>query len=437
MREDDHLAGSSTAVSPVAFREFSCPAPDEPGTYATIRPIVCHDGTVRSAYLLADHKTACSAGEAGCARRISLWEPVTALGGAGFDPTRTMGVEISGEDEDVSFSDFFGPDYLHMCLGTGPNPTIGKGRAKDPKGGTDYRFYSFQKAASPTATHRGTWVAMSGLGDDPHGHDPEEGYYPRAGEYTDQDGNKIWFEPFAAYDNYDEMDFSGDYGASEPITKGEGLFFGEHEEESRILKADGTAGYDEFVITPYQIKARMMDYRLWGKLEGGTVVDLVPEGKAIPDRGLRSSVDVLPGIGRISIHPELRHQIRNPQSLMFGWPSFDLWDDKFTHFHQMAIRRGTALQQLYGLAPGAAEAEQIWVRRSGPLGFFGAARIGNATSGDSKGGCLIEVNPPADAGGVTSKAQHEPFRRVLDPIAQAWCVVEKGVVPSDSCVSLP
>ena len=83
--------------------------------------------------------------------------------------------------------------------------------------------------------------------------------------------------------------------------------------------------------------------------------------------------------------------------LIRGWPTLDLHDaqtDNARRLQVMAERRLTTQQQLFGVPPGSALAEQVWVRNDGPMSFFGAVRVGSGTGGSEKGGCLLEVNPP-------------------------------------------
>ena len=86
----DHLTNPSFLETSVIFREFACPAEDVAGNFGSIRPVVCQDGTVRSAMLLPDHQTPCSPGSDDCELRV-FSEPVLGTGGAGYDAQRMSG----------------------------------------------------------------------------------------------------------------------------------------------------------------------------------------------------------------------------------------------------------------------------------------------------------------------------------------------------------
>ena len=69
----DHFTDPSALGTSVIFRELSCPALDEPGSYGSIRPVVCQDGTVRTGAFLPDHQTPCAIGsDEGCEIRVFL-----------------------------------------------------------------------------------------------------------------------------------------------------------------------------------------------------------------------------------------------------------------------------------------------------------------------------------------------------------------------------
>ena len=168
----------------------------------------------------------------------------------------------------------------------------------------------------------------------------------------------------------------------------------EHVDESRIL-------YDEFIATPYEVRARNADFQLWD--------------------GVRSA----------DVNEDRAH-------LVWGWPTLDLQDEQTSSAARreaMRVRRLTTQQQLFGRPPGSDDAEQVWVRNDGPMAFFGATRVGNGVGGSEKGGCLLEVNPPEPI--PISQGDAVPFRQVLDPTQQAWCVMARDVGPEDSCISMP
>ena len=397
----DHLTNPSFLETSVIFRELSCPAVDEAGSYGSIRPIVCQDGTVRTAPLLPDHRTSCVIGTEGCEVRV-FSEPVLATGGAGYDARRLSGAAPS---EDDSYADLFGPHFRHICQfdssGMITGVLDGRVAADDAVTATNYQSYAYHWRAGAAPADAGEWVSGAGVGDGlEHGHNPDEGYYPRAGWYTDQNGDEVWFEPFSSYDNYGDVQSAGDFsdGQQELIMRGDaanpGELFVEHVEESRIL-------YDEFIATPYEVQARNADFQLWAGARSGDV------------------------------NTDDAH-------LVWGWPTLDLQDDQTdvaTRIAVMSVRRLTTQQKLFGVPPGTDEAEQIWVRNDGPMSFFGATRVGNGTGGSEKGGCLLEVNPPEPRS--ISQGEAVPFRQVLDPTLQAWCVMARDVGPEDSCISMP
>ncbi len=53
MVADDHLTGQSATTS-VVFRELSCPDFDQPGSFASMRPVVCQNGRVYADFFQAD-----------------------------------------------------------------------------------------------------------------------------------------------------------------------------------------------------------------------------------------------------------------------------------------------------------------------------------------------------------------------------------------------
>ena len=394
MIRDDHLAGADLSTGGVVFRSLSCPDMDRPGNYASIRPVVCQDGRVWADFFLGDHQTPCVQGEADCRRRV-YGEPVLATGGSGFDAQRSGGLAAS-----EPLVQRFGHDYRHVCRfdGAGRITAIDDGRVSVAQGSSRSVEPAniFHWEAGPTDTDsgaRGVWTQGVGRGDGlVHGHDPDEGYYPRAGWYVDQNGENIWFEPFSAYDNYAEVVTAGDTGRDGLLTRDTGLFV-DHADESRVV-------YDSFVATPYEVRSRRADFALWD------------------------------GVRRGDVNTEAPH-------LMWGWPTLDLQDDQTDNaqrFLAMQETKLTTFQQLFGVPPGEQEAEQIWVRNAGPMSFFGATRVGNGTGGSEKGGCLLEVNPP---GFGLEYGDVMPFRPVLDNRLQAWCVMADDVAPADSCISLP
>ncbi|MCY4665698.1 MAG: hypothetical protein OXC00_13645 [Acidimicrobiaceae bacterium] len=388
MVRDDHLDPSSVTMG-VIFRELSCPDFDRPGSFATVRPVVCQNGRVWADFFLSDHQTPCTEGDPGCQRRIYSW-PILATGGSGFDAPR-MGATVAGGD---SLLEVFGSDYRHLCtFGAGGSITdIADGRVSLE--GNSFHFEASSDPGTP-----GQWVPGAGQGDGlENGYDPDEGYYPRAGWYEDQNGEDIWFEPFSGYDNYGAVQTAGDFsrGTEELIMRGDrdapGDLFVEHPDESRMV-------YDEFVSTPYEVKARGADFGLWNGVRTGDVNTDEPH-------------------------------------LIWGWPTLDLQDAQTSYSRRlqtMIERRLETRQQLYGVAPGSAQAEQVWIRNDGPMSFFGATRVGNGTGGSEKGGCLLEVNPP---GFNLAYGEVMPFRPVLDNRLQAWCVMERDVHPENSCISI-
>ena len=265
----------------------------------------------------------------------------------------------------------------------------------------NYQPYVYHWQAGTAPGDSGEWMPGAGIGDGlVHGHNPDEGYYPRAGWYTDQNGDEVWFEPFSSYDNYGDVQTAGDFsdGQQELIMRGDaanpGELFVEHVDESRIL-------YDEFIATPYEVQERNADFQLWDGVRSGAV------------------------------NTDDAH-------LVWGWPTFDLQDNQTSAARRaqvMRVRRLTTQQKLFGLPPGAEEAEQVWVRNDGPMSFFGATRVGNGVGGSEKGGCLLEVNPPEPR--PISPGEAVAFRQVLDPTLQAWCVMARDVGPADSCISMP
>ena len=420
MRADDHLAGFG-ATSSVIFRELSCPAIDVPGNYATVRPVVCHRdwGTagrpplqVHWGWFLEDHMTPCTSGEEDCAERI-FSEPVYSTGGRGMDPT--MSTEPVVDQEGLSIAERFGSDYMHLCTpaGTGP-PAVGDGRYDVD--GTTWHMTHANYDDPPS------WLSGGGVGTSPlpHGHDPAEGYFPARREYPDQNGVMRVFDPFAAaYDNYGEVYSAGDVGpdgllfletdeAGGVLTDGDGLF-GDHAVESRVLDSKGRLRYDEFVTTAYQVRQRMASFRLWNEVRQG------------PPNSVNAN-------------------------LLYGWPTLDDLQD-VTGFlkeerrrQNMRDRRLTTQQQLFGVAPEAQRAEQIWLRNDGPMAFFGGTRVANNDLEGGRGGCLLEVNPPADAlppGMGITRPTAFAVRPVLSNIHQAWCVMAHSVRPIDSCITLP
>ena len=400
----DHLSGMGEPLT-VVFRELSCPALDEPGSYGTIRPVVCQDGTVRSGFYLSDHQTSCAGGSEDCEFRI-FSEPVLATGGRGFDARLNTGGRTADER---AYSDLFGPNFRHICEvdSSGSITAIGDGRvaADDAVTMTSYQSYVYHWQNGPPG-EPGEWVLGSGVGDGiGHGHPLDEGYYPRAGAYEDQNGNTVWFEPFSSYDNYADVQTAGDFGRNDEIVQrgtetDPGALFVEHEEESRIV-------YDEFIATPYEITERNADFQLW--------------------RGGRT--------GRYNT--EYAH-------LIYGWPNLDLQDtdDIARWLLALATRRLTTQQRLFGRAPGSADAEQVWVRNDGPMGFFGATRVAVGAGDDAdretgKGGCLLQVNPEVPGFYQPTYGNVVPFRQVLDSIQQAWCVMQTGIQPENTCISIP
>ena len=415
MREtgDEHITDLSLRRSTVTFREFSCPAADERGQIATVRPVVCRDGKVFWGLLEADHMTACGAVDApDCAYRV-YGEPVLNLGGRGFDPLRSNVSTTSGgtTTPNESLVSRFGPDYRHVCTltaGQTTPPTITDGRVG--LNGSVYRLQNEQ------------WVPGAGRGSGGvHGHDPDEGFYPRVGTYQDQDGVLRVFpgyaeqkdggehvESFPSYDNYGEIESVGDLGGSdERLTRDDGMF-PEHQDEVRMLDAEGRERYDEFVTTPYEASGRATDFTLWRALR--TETTLPPPGS---------------GAGTVpAFH------------LFWGWPSLD--QHRASEFQKLAVlpvRRLEARERFFGVAPGAARAEQVWFRREGPMSFFGAKRVGNGTDGSRGGGCLLEVNPPAPT--TIGRSSAFAARRVLDLHQQAWCVIEHSLKPNNTCVTVP
>ena len=395
----DHLTNPSFLETSVIFREFACPAEDVAGNFGSIRPVVCQDGTVRSAMLLPDHQTPCSSGTEDCEQRI-FSEPVLGTGGAGYDAQRMSG----GSSSDESYVDLFGADYRHVCefdsSGMITNVLDGRVAADDAVTISSFQPYVYHWLAGAPGVS-GEWVPGAGVGDGlVHGHNPDEGYYPRAGWYIDQNGDEVWFEPFSSYDNYGDVQTAGDFsdGEQELIMRGDaanpGELFVEHIDESRIL-------YDEFIATPYEVQDRNADFQLWDGVRSGAV------------------------------NTDDAH-------LVWGWPTLDLQDNQTSAARRaevMRVRRLTTQQKLFGLPPGASEAEQVWVRNDGPMSFFGATRVGNGIGGSEKGGCLLEVNPPEPRS--ISQGEALPFRQVLDPTLQAWCVMARDIGPEDSCISMP
>ena len=396
----DHLSDPSFIETSLVFRELACPAEDEAGSFGTIRPVVCQDGTVRSALLLPDHQTPCVSGTDDCELRV-FSEPVLGTGGAGYDAQRLSGVSSS----DDSYADLFGPDYRHVCefdsSGMITNVLDGRVAADEAVTIGNYQPYVYHWQAGTAPGDSGEWMPGAGIGDGlVHGHNPDEGYYPRAGWYTDQNGDEVWFEPFSSYDNYGDVQTAGDFsdGQQELIMRGDaanpGELFVEHVDESRIL-------YDEFIATPYEVQERNADFQLWDGVRSGAV------------------------------NTDDAH-------LVWGWPTFDLQDNQTSAARRaqvMRVRRLTTQQKLFGLPPGAEEAEQVWVRNDRPMSFFGATRVGNGVGGSEKGGCLLDVNPPEPR--PISPGEAVAFRQVLDPTLQAWCVMARDVGPADSCISMP
>ena len=390
---DDHLQDVSETVSPVVFREFSCPAIDQDGNYGASRPVVCQDGSVWWGWFLPDHRTPCSLGQDGCEERI-FSEPVLATGGRGYDALRST--PSAGTPGGEPLVELFGDSYRHVCDFSSAVPTVSDGRVAAHAEVTRHSFLAHVYSLSG-----GVWVSGSGAGDGlAHGHDPDEGYYPRAGWYTDQGGVERWYEPFSAYDNYAELETAGDLGAGDELLARDAGLFPEHVEESRILDAKGEEGYDEYVSTPYEVRQRNADFQLWS----GNRTEDAPN--------------------------------RDESMLMWGWPSLDIQDaSNLTRFATMRVRRLQTQQQLFGVPPGQERAEQVWVRNDGPMSFFGATRVANgAIDPSTKGGCLLEVNPP-DVG--LTRGTSFAARPVLDQRQQAWCVMAHDVGPKDSCVSVP
>ena len=399
----DHLTNPSFLETSVIFREFACPAEDVAGNFGSIRPVVCQDGTVRSAMLLLDHQTPCSASSDDCELRV-FSEPVLGTGGAGYDAQRLSYDSSYDSSSDESYADLFGPHYRHVCefdsSGMITNVLDGRVAADEAVTISSFQPYVYHwRAGAPGDS--GEWVPGAGVGDGfVHGHNPDEGYYPRAGWYIDQNGDEVWFEPFSSYDNYGDVQTAGDFsdGEQELIMRGDaanpGELFVEHVDESRIL-------YDEFIATPYEVQDRNADFQLWDGVRSGAV------------------------------NTDDAH-------LVWGWPTLDLQDNQTSAARRaqvMRVRRLTTQQKLFGLPPGASEAEQIWVRNDGPMSFFGATRVGNGVGGGEKGGCLLEVNPPEPRS--ISQGEALPFRQVLDPTLQAWCVMARDIGPEDSCISMP
>ena len=258
---DDHLGDTPEdfATSSVVFRDLACPALDAAGNFAAVRPVVCQDGTVRTANFLPDHRTPCAAGSPDCEERV-FSEPVLATGGSGYDPSRNMGLAPDG----TPYSDMFGPEFRHICIfdSSGMISGVDDGRVAASPAVTMSTYvghvYHWVASGDPSAGTRGQWEQGGGVGDGlAHGHDPDEGYYPRAGWYRDQnsvDGDPdslVWFEPFSSYDNYGEVETAGDFGEDELIMRGQianpGDLFVENPQESRVV-------YDEFVSTPVRGK---------------------------------------------------------------------------------------------------------------------------------------------------------------------------------------
>ena len=402
--KDDHLAGSSPGAGGVQFREFACPAPARPGAYATVEPIVCQDGRVRTGEYLPDHNTACTKScpqgepdcafdENGCGTRI-YGEPLLALGGRGFEARLAPSAAQLALDPMV---ERFGDAYRHVCTfnADGTIASVGDGRVAAAPGvtaaqysGSVYRF----KAGS--GAEPGSWERGHGRGDGiEHGHDPAEGYFPARRFYEDQNGDDVLFDPFAAVDNYADLETVGDFRADgELIDDGAGLR-AEHEDESRVDLA-------EKVLTAYQVRSLETRFHLWDGVRAGD----------------HSTDDA---------------------ALIFGWPSFDVQGGRAGAAERAALlqeRRLKTYMQLFGKAPGAAEAESVWVRSDGPMSFFGATRIGNGNNG-GKGGCILEVNPPEPYS--ISRGDAMAFRPVLDNRLQAWCVMPTDAKPLDSCISIP
>ena len=390
---DDHLQDVSETVSPVVFREFSCPAIDQDGNYGASRPVVCQDGSVWWGWFLPDHRTPCTLGQDGCEERI-FSEPVLATGGRGYDALRST--PSAGTPGGEPLVELFGDSYRHVCDFSSAVPTVSDGRVAAHAEVTRHSFLAHVYSLSG-----GVWVSGSGAGDGlAHGHDPDEGYYPRAGWYTDQGGVERWYEPFSAYDNYAELETAGDLGAGDELLARDAGLFPEHVEESRILDAKGEQGYDEYVSTPYEVRQRNADFQLWS----GNRTEDSPN--------------------------------RDESMLMWGWPSLDIQDaSNLTRFATMRVRRLQTQQQLFGVPPGQERAEQVWVRNDGPMSFFGATRVANgAIDPSTKGGCLLQVNPP-DVG--LTRGTSFAARPVLDQRQQAWCVMAHDVGPKDSCVAVP
>ena len=413
MVEGDHLhdippLNSSPGPGGVVFRELSCPAVDAPGSYGTARPLVCSDGRVWFGWLMPDHMTPCSSGEERCAERIFA-EPVFATGGGGSDPTSVTWADMDYGVEPAVV--LFGRDFRHVC-------DVSAGRPTNPGDGR----VDLQGVVHAESTPL------------PHGHDPEEGYYPAVREYPDQNcaldaagdptqaciagGFLRRFDPFAAYDNYGSLFSAGDQGrdgllsapnapaAAQPVAEdlrrhfedvdlpyADGGLFTPHLREARVTNSRGGFTYDEFETVPYQVRDRATVYQLWAE----------------------SRVDRRPNYAG--------------SDLFWGWPSLDVQDDPRASLTQMRESRMRTEQQLFGVVPGAEVAEQVWLRNEGPLSFFGATRVGNAM-GDGKGGCLMQPFRPGTPG-----AQRWPARPVLDPITEAWCVMHRDVEPIDSCVT--
>ena len=191
-----------------------------------------------------------------------------------------------------------------------------------------------------------------------------------------------------------------DLGAEDNLLVRDDGLFPEHLEESRIVASDAEEGYAEYVPTPYEVRQRNADFKLWG----------------------RNRTDPQPN--------------RDESLLIWGWPSLDIQDaSSAVRLATMRVRRLQTQQQLFGVPPGQERAEQVWVRNDGPMSFFGATRVGNgAADPATKGGCLLQVNPP-DVG--LTRSTSFAARPVLDRYQQAWCVMAHDVGPEDTCVSVP
>lgn len=447
----------NTGTDGIVFRQFECPVPLDPGTYGTVRPVICQDGKARSAFYLPDHMTPCSAGDPGCARRVFV-EPVVTSGGLGTGQFAPSGVD------DYHHADVarFGDTFRHLCTvdGAGYITDIADGRVGvDGTGVYHWEENPAWNPRTPTGVQqtRGRWVSGAGAGDGlAHGHDPTGGWAPRTGWVEAQDGN-YWFEPFLQVDNLvvdrtraqaagsvpesvrrAVLESSGDYdgrgdillrgdnpagcnpatGESctecNPVT-GEGCMFfqGDMRERDPVSRIS----YEETRSTPYQVASRSTTFRVWPEIAGEDLF-----------RNVR-----LPAWGYNRPEGDRRTH------LVYGWPVLDLQDqeaDVAYRLYWLANSRIRTQQRLVGVPPEQRHAEQVWVRHDGPLQLYGAVRVGNGAGDSGKGGCLLEVNPP---GAHFADQANRPFRRVLDGRQQAWCVIpvtSADVKPTNSCITL-